>query len=106
MEPAVTFDLAWISGIIGVGLPLLISFVKRAEWSTKAKQAVAIAASAIAGTVAVGLQAGWAIDESFFQLALFSVVEIYTVASVTYQNFWDGTAIEAKLEDVGSSPDA
>lgn len=96
------FDLVWLSGIIGVGLPLLISFVKKADWSTQAKRALAVVASLVAGAVAVGVEAGWALDGEFFKLAVLSVVEIYVVASVTYQNFWKDTAVETGLSSVGS----
>ena len=96
------FDLAWLSGIIGVALPLLISLVKRVSWSTQFKRVVAVVASVIAGAVAVGLDGGWALNSDFFRLALLNIVGIYTVASVTYQNFWSGTALETKLAAIGN----
>lgn len=92
-----TFDLVWLSGVIGVGLPLLISLVKRVSWPLWAKRALAVGASVVAGVVAVGVEAGWAIDGEILKLAAASIVQIYVVASVTYQSFWKDSTIEATL---------
>lgn len=100
-----TFDLAWVAGVIGFFLPLVISAAKRAQWSTTAKRWTAFVLSAAAGVVNVGVQQGWQFDDSFVQSALLSVVDVYVAASVIYANFWDGTTVDATLESVGSKPD-
>lgn len=110
VEPGVTFDLSWLAGIVGFFLPLLISLVKKAEWSTQLKRGVALAASIVAGVVTVGVQAGWdaGTPTEFVQLALNSVTQVWIVSNVAYNAFWSDTAIERGLESVGSktaSPD-
>jgi hypothetical protein len=103
-EPAVAFDLAWIATLVGFFLPLLISFVKRSDWSTQAKRWLAVVTSIIAGLVTVGLRLGWSIDDpaGFAQGALLAVVDVWVVSAVAYQNFWKDTAIERAVESVGS----
>lgn len=106
-EPAapadVVFDLAWVAAIIGFFLPLLISLVKRADWSLAAKRAVAFVSSVVAGLVNVGVQAGWEFNSDFYALAVFSIIDVYVSASVIYQNFWKDTAVDTSLTNVGSS---
>lgn len=104
VEPGVTFDLSWLAGIVGFFLPLLISLVKRVEWSTQLKRGVALVASIVAGVVTVGVQAGWDVGTptEFVQLAVNSVTQVWVVASVAYNSFWSDTAIERGLESAGS----
>lgn len=103
-EPAVAFDLAWIATLVGFFLPLLISFVKRSNWSTQAKRILALTTSIVAGLVTVGLKLGLEFTEpaAFAQGALLAVVDVYVVSSVAYANFWKDTAIEKSLESAGS----
>lgn len=99
------FDLAWVGAVIGFFLPLVISFVKRSQWSTGAKQATALVVSAIAGVVNVGVQAKWQFDSAaqFLQLAAFSITDVWVTATVIYNNFWDGKTIDRTLASVGSA---
>lgn len=101
-QPA--FDLVWINGLVAFFLPLLISFLKRAEWNQQLKKTFALIISVIAGIVTVGVGAGWTLDPfgDFLKLALASVTQIWVVAQVAYLSFWEDTAVEAKLEDVNS----
>lgn len=103
-EPANAFDLAWIATLVGFFLPLLISFVKRQNWSTQTKRVFALVTSAVAGLVTVGLKLGLEITDpaGFAQGALLAIVDVYVVSAVAYQNFWKDTGIEKSLESVGS----
>lgn len=98
-----TFSILWLSGVFGFFLPLLISLVKRSNWSTVTKRALALGVSALAGVLAVAVEMGlnWS-DPQLLTTLVASVVEIYVVASVTYANFWEDTAIESALSDVGN----
>lgn len=105
MDQGMVFDLAWVGAVIGFFLPLVISFVKRAQWSPGAKKWLAVLTSVVVGLVNTGIQAGWDFSSvgQFFQLAVFSVTDIYVLAAVTYQNFWKDTAPETSLAAIGSS---
>lgn len=100
------FDLAWVGLVIGFFLPFLTSLLKRDQWSTQAKRILALVVAAVAGTVNVGVQAGWEFDNpgAFLQLTAFSVIEVYTAAAVVYRNLWEGTAPEEAATAVGSDP--
>lgn len=104
VEPGVTFDLDWIAGVVGFFLPLLISLVKRVEWSTQVKRGIALVASIVAGVVTVGVQAGWDVGTptEFIQLAFNSVTQVWVVSSVAYNAFWSDTGVERALESAGS----
>jgi hypothetical protein len=99
------FNLAWVAAVIGFFLPLVISFVKRRQWSDKAKRLTAFVISAVAGVVNVGVQAGWVFDTvgQFLGMAAFSIIDVYVAATVIYQSFWKDTAPEAALAAVGSN---
>lgn len=103
METTAVFNLAWVASVVGFFLPLLISFLKRAEWSTQTKRIVALATSVVAGIITVGVQLGLNFDEGFLPAIALAVVDVYVVSSVTYGNFWKDTAIERGLESVGSN---
>jgi hypothetical protein len=98
------FDLAWIGAVIAFFLPLVTSMLKRQSWSTKTKQVFALGIAVVVGVVNAGLQAEWVFDSAsqFVSLAAFSVIDIYIIAAVVYNNFWEGTTVETKLADVGS----
>lgn len=104
VEPGVTFDLNWIAGVVGFFLPLLISLVKRVEWSTQVKRGIALVASIIAGVVTVGVQAGWDVGTpaEFVQLAFNSITQVWVVSNVAYNAFWSDTGVERALESAGS----
>lgn len=99
------FNLAWVAAVIGFFLPLVISFVKRRQWSDQAKRITAFVISAAAGIVNVGVQAGWVFDTigQFLGMAVFSIIDVYVAATVIYQSFWKDTAPEAALAAVGSN---
>jgi len=93
------FDWVAVSVAVGALLPLLISFVKRVEWSTRRKQWVATLVSVVVGTVEMFVQTGGALDVS---VLLAHVGVVVTVAQATYAMFWEGSSIERSLANVGS----
>jgi len=105
MDTQTVFDLAWLGGVIGFFLPLVISFVKRQAWSTQLKRVFAFFMAGLAGVVNVGVEAGWEFVSAgdFVSLAVFSIIDIYIASSVLYRNFWEGTPTEVKLASIGSS---
>lgn len=105
--PAETqFDIPWLAGLVSFFLPLVISFVKRADWSQSTKKVFALVVSAIAGVIMVGFDAGWSLSPfgDFLKLALANITGIWVVSQVAYLSFWEDTGIERNLEAVGSGP--
>lgn len=102
MTATVAFNLTWMAGVIGFFLPLLISLFKKATWSQRTKKIFALVVSAVAGVVNVGMQAGWVFSTigEFVVLAVYSIIDVYVVASVLYKSFWEGSAPETKLAEV------
>lgn len=98
------FDLTWINATIGFFLPLVISFLKRANWSQNAKKTFALVVSAVAGVVSVGVEAAWdfAGAAEFAQLAVASITQVWVTAQAFYLGFWEDRSLERTLESVGS----
>ncbi len=94
-------DLVAISGLVGLVLPFLISFVKNIgrTWPTQVTRTVAFGIALTAAVVTVGANEGWAFDSfnTFVQSAIASFTAIYAVAMVSYQNLWKGTGPEQGL---------
>lgn len=105
VEAEPIFNLIWVGAVVAFFLPLLISFVKRAQWSPGAKKTLAFIVSAAAGVVVVGVQAGWEFDNvgAFLQLSAYSIIEVYVAGQVIYEKFWKDTALDRGLTSVGSA---
>jgi len=88
-----------IAALAGLVVPVLISFLKNTNWSKKAKQAVAVGTSLI---VAVGITVvDNGVDLTDWKVLLANLAVVFTVAQVFYQQYFGGTALNAKLESIG-----
>lgn len=88
-----------IAALAGLVVPVLISFLKNTNWSTKAKQAVAVGTSLV---VAVGITVvDNGVDLTDWKVLLTNLAVVFTVAQVFYQQYFGGTALNAKLESIG-----
>jgi len=92
-------DNITIAALAGIFVPILISFLKNKSWSSKVKQAVAVVVS---GVVAVGITAiDNGVDLSDWQTIATNIAVVFSVAQVSYQQYFGGTALNAKLENTG-----
>jgi hypothetical protein len=97
------FNFITLSVIVGSFLPLVISLVKGANMTTQWKRAIAVLVSALAAFVTVGAENGWVFGSDLWTNLFQSFGVIFALAQTTYTGFWEDTAIEVKLEDVGSN---
>lgn len=89
-----------LPGIVGMVLPLVISFLKRQQWASQVKKVFAFIVCIAAAVIAYFAQhGGWVGWEQLF--ADFAV--IYALAQVTYSGLWQDTAVEVRLSQVGSA---
>lgn len=95
--------IAW-SSAIGSFLPLVISFLKGASWSDRAKRNFAMVISIVASVVTTAAVEGWSFGDpqTFFGQLVISFGNIQALAQTTYQGFWKDTALETSLENVGA----
>lgn len=91
-----------LSVIVGSFLPLVISLVKGANMTTQVKRVIAVLVSALAAVIVVGADAGWTFDAFSWEQAVQSFGLIFALAKTTYSGFWEDTAVEVRLENVGS----
>lgn len=92
-------DVSQYPFLVGALLPLAISLLKQASWSTQQKRVAAAVVSVVAAVVTYFIeQGGWV---GWGELVASAGV-IYALAQVTYMGFWEGTDIEQKAAAVGS----
>lgn len=88
--------------IVGIVLPLLVSYLKNIEWSREVKQLVAgglsLVAAAFVGVVDNGIT-NWNVDQLVTNFAL-----IFTAAQITYTQYFGKTELNKKLENTGVTP--
>jgi hypothetical protein len=85
-----------LSGIVGAVLPLVISAVKSARWSTQTKKTTAVIVSLVAAVITTWATEGWAEWGDF----VISATTVFTTAQVTYLGFWEDTMPEALAERI------
>lgn len=95
------FQLDWAALDVAIGalLPLLISFLKRNEWSAKVKRYVATAVSVVAAFVATWVQVGGLAD---INVLLINLGAIIATAQATYAGFWEDSGAEVALANFRS----
>jgi hypothetical protein len=88
-----------VAALAGLFVPVLVSFLKNVTWSMKVKQAVALGTSIL---VAVGITVvDKGVNLSDWKVLVANLAVIFTVAQVFYGQYFGGTALNAKLENVG-----
>jgi hypothetical protein len=85
-------DLEMWSGLVGSLLPLVVAKVIATDWSSEAKAGAAMASSILAamGTV-------WFQGELNVENVTRSLLIVFTLAVVTYNNYWKPSGIAATL---------
>lgn len=101
---SVPLDLVAWSAAVASFLPLLISFLKGQSWSAQAKKALAMIVSIIAAVLTTAATEGWSFVpfSEFWPRLVISFGTVQSLTQTTYKGFWEDTAVEAKLESVGS----
>lgn len=88
-----------VAALAGLIVPFFISFLKNTDWSSKTKQIVSVAVSLV---VAVGITAvDNGVNLGDWKQLVANLAVIFTVAQVFYQQYFGGTAVNAKLESIG-----
>ncbi len=95
-------DVVAYSALVGALLPLVISFVKKAEWSSQTKKLVAAGLSLVAAVITVVVTEG----SLSFELLLASVGTIFALAKTTYDGFWEDTSVDTTLTRAMSNSDS
>jgi hypothetical protein len=88
-----------IAALAGIFVPFLVSFLKNTSWSAKVKQGVAIGTSAVVALGITALDNG--VNLSDWKVLLANVTVVFSVAQVVYQQYFGGTALNARLENAG-----
>jgi hypothetical protein len=88
-----------VAALAGFVVPFIISYLKNMNWSSQVKQGVSVAVCLV---VAVGVTAiDNGVDLGNWKNLVMNLGVIFTVAQVFYQQYFGGTAINAKLESIG-----
>lgn len=88
-----------VAALAGFVVPFIVSYLKNMNWSSQVKQGVSVAISLV---VAVGITAiDNGADLGNWKDLIMNLGVIFTVAQVFYQQYFGGTAVNAKLESIG-----
>ena len=88
-----------VAALAGLFVPFFVSFLKDVTWSTKVKQGVCVAVSVL---VAVGITAiDKGVNLTDWKVLVSNLAVIFSVAQIFYNQYFGGTSINAKLENVG-----
>ncbi len=90
-----TFDFVAYATLVGALLPLVISFFKKAGWSTTVKQVFAMVLSLVAAVVMTGATEGW--DALTWSNLLASAGVIVALTQTTYTGFWENNPVESRV---------
>lgn len=88
-----------VAALLGVVMPFVISFLKDVTWSTQAKHAVSLAVSAVAAVGITAIDNG--VDLANWQNFVANLGIIFTVSNVVYRQYFENTALNLKVENVG-----
>jgi hypothetical protein len=91
------FDLIALAGVVGILLPLVISFLKNigSQWNQQLVRVFAFVVCIAAAFVTVGAQEGWTSFDINQIIGSFTV--IYTLAQTSFKGLWQNTKVEAAL---------
>lgn len=89
------------SALVGVVLPVVISYLKNTAWTAKAKQLLSVGISLVAGIGITLIDNGVQFDWSNTQAALANVAVVFTVAQTVYFQYFGNTSTNARLENSG-----
>lgn len=88
-----------VAALAGFVVPFIVSYLKNMNWSAQVKQVVSVAVCLV---VAVGVTAiDNGVDLGNWKDLILNLGVIFTVAQVFYQQYFGGTAVNAKLESIG-----
>lgn len=88
-----------VAALAGFIVPFIVSYMKNMNWSSQAKQIVSVVVSLV---IAVGVTAvDNGVDLGNWKDLIMNLGVIFTVAQVFYQQYFGGTAINARLESIG-----
>lgn len=90
-----------IAALAGIFVPILVSFLKNTSWSSKVKQGIAIGTSALVAFGITAIDNG--VSFSDWRAFVANATVVFSVAQVVYQQYFGGTALNAKLESAGFS---
>jgi hypothetical protein len=98
-----TQDMANIAAIGGLVVPFLTSLLKREEWSTGTKQAIAFGVSAAIAVwvLVIGHQISGSLAQSPGAFAAV-IGEVFTASQIVYRTLFAGSNVERALRSVGS----
>jgi len=90
-------DFVAISALIGIGLPLAVSFLKNIgrTWNTQVVRVFACALAFIAATIQVGAEMGW--TELNASMIIASGGIIYAIAQSSFKGLFEGTSLDEGL---------
>lgn len=92
----ITTEIVAIILAIGTLLPLLTSIVNQPRWSAKARTAMSVAVSTLAGLVAYVTQFGFELT-SVSTIVTF-VVGVILASATAYRNLWKPTGVAPAIE--------
>lgn len=88
-----------IAALAGLFVPFIVSFLKNVNWNTKVKHIIAVVVS---GAIGVGITA---IDNKTnltdWSALLTNIAVVFGVSQVWYNQYFGGTALNAKIENIG-----
>lgn len=88
-----------VAALAGFVVPFIVSYLKNMGWSAQVKQIVSVGISLL---VAVGITVvDNGVNLGDWKELLMNLGVIFTVAQVFYQQYFGGTAVNAKLESIG-----
>ena len=88
-----------IAALAGIIVPFIVSYMKNTAWSAKTKQVVAIVVSLVVAFGITAIDNGVKFDQ--WKDLLINLGVVFSVAQVFYQQYFGGTAVNAKLESIG-----
>ncbi len=90
-------DFVAVSALIGIALPLAISYLKNIgrTWNTQVVRVFAFALAFGAATIQVGADAGW--ESLNLSMIVASGGLIYAIAQASFKGLFEGTATEYAL---------
>lgn len=92
-------DLTAYPWIVGAFIPIVISFVKKADWDIGKKRMAAVGVSLVAALASYFIQhQGWVGWQTLVQ----DFAVIYALGQVTYAGFWEGTVVDVKATSFGA----
>jgi hypothetical protein len=88
-----------IAALAGLVVPFIVSYMKNTTWSAKVKQIVAVVISLVVALGITVIDNGVEIGE--WKDLLVNLGVVFSVAQVFYQQYFGGTSVNAKLENIG-----